>query len=105
MALPVVVISVVLFFVLFFGIGFLLNMILRKTWVMAFVYPVVIVWIVGELPLTSYLTDASTSFSTVYENILLMKSVDIIILSMGFVGALGSGVVIRMLRSRGYQMF
>ncbi|WP_297990925.1 YuiB family protein, partial [uncultured Anoxybacillus sp.] len=35
MSIPVLLISILLFFVLFFGIGFLLNMILRTTWTMA----------------------------------------------------------------------
>lgn len=49
MYLPQLFISMLLFIVLFFGIGFLLNMLLRSTWVMAVIYPVVVVMIVDHV--------------------------------------------------------
>ncbi|MBL2480515.1 hypothetical protein ELJ58_31815, partial [Klebsiella pneumoniae] len=48
MSIPVLLISMMLFFILFFGIGFLLNMILRATWVMVIVYPIVCILIINK---------------------------------------------------------
>ncbi|WP_025027961.1 YuiB family protein [Caldalkalibacillus mannanilyticus] len=84
------VISLFLFPVLFFGIGFLLNMLLKTTWFPgAILYPLIVVVMV------SYYGQGFGS--------LLM--VDIIILSSGLIGALLSGYIIKVLRQRGYRMF
>ncbi|MFD1020512.1 YuiB family protein [Thalassobacillus hwangdonensis] len=99
------VIGMILFFVLFFGIAFLLNMLLRSTWFMAFVYPVVVLLIVDDFPFSHYFTQPGTSFPAVFEMILNLKLVDILILSSGFAGTIVSGIVIRLLRKSGYQMF
>lgn len=37
MSIPVLIISMVLFLVLFFGIGFIANMLLRMTWILCFI--------------------------------------------------------------------
>ncbi|NGP46627.1 hypothetical protein G4V62_17365 [Bacillaceae bacterium SIJ1] len=105
MSIPVVIISMLLFLILFFGIGFLLNMLLRKTWVMAFIYPLIVMWIVGNVSLTDYFTQPSNSFASVYTNVLQLQSADILILGTGFVGTIVAGIVIRLLRKMGYQMF
>jgi hypothetical protein len=105
MSLPVLLISVVLFFVLFFGIGFLLNMLLRMSWIMAILYPIVSIFIISDAKLIEYFRSPSSSFHSLSDNLVSLAAADIIILSSGLIGAIMSGVVIRMLRSKGYQMF
>ncbi|MFD1737772.1 YuiB family protein [Bacillus salitolerans] len=105
MSLPVLLISVLLFFVLFFGIGFLLNMLLRATWVMAIVYPVVTILIIDEVRFIKYLTDTQNSFSLLSNRLTSLALADIIILLFGLFGAICSGLVIKTLRAKGYQMF
>ena len=46
MSIVQLVISMLLFFVLFYGISFLLNMILKVTWLMVGVYPFIVLLIV-----------------------------------------------------------
>ncbi|MFD6443434.1 YuiB family protein, partial [Peribacillus sp. NPDC060186] len=46
MPLPVLIISILLFFILFFGIGFLLNMLFRSSWIMVILFPIVFIIIV-----------------------------------------------------------
>ncbi|MBO8156743.1 MAG: YuiB family protein [Bacillaceae bacterium] len=99
------VIGSLLFFVLFFGIAFLLNMLLRKTWVMAIFYPIVIAFIVDKFPVSQYFTNPGQAFSTLWNNLLSLHAGDIVILAFGFAGTIVSGFVIRLLRAKGYQMF
>ncbi|SES38136.1 YuiB family protein [Salipaludibacillus aurantiacus] len=103
--LPQLIIAILLYFVLFFGIGFILNMLLRSTWTMAVIYPVVIFFIVDQSGFFSYFTNPSPSFSALAENLIALTTADIIILIAGMGGAVLSGVANRMLRNRGYQMF
>ncbi|WP_370632724.1 YuiB family protein [Halobacillus sp. Nhm2S1] len=99
------IVSMLLFFVLFFGISFLLNMILRSSWLMAFVYPVIVLFIVDDFSWTNYLSAPGTAFPTVFEQLFNLKLVDIVILASGFAGTIVAGVVIKKLRKSGYQMF
>ncbi|MRH44757.1 hypothetical protein GH741_19085 [Aquibacillus halophilus] len=99
------IVSIVLFFVLFFGIAFILNMLLRQTWIMSFVYPIVIMLIVDEFPLSNYFNNPGSAFSTVWYNLINLNVYDIVILLAGFTGTIVSGIVIRMLRKNGYRMF
>ncbi|SFA43132.1 Putative membrane protein [Anoxybacillus pushchinoensis] len=105
MSIPVLLISILLFFVLFFGIGFLLNMILRTTWTMAILSPFVLLFWIDQISLIDYVTNPSESFAHVKERIGSLASADLIILSSGIVGAIVSGVVIQTLRKKGYRMF
>jgi hypothetical protein len=105
LSLPQLVISIMLFLILFFGIGFLLNMILRATWVMAIIYPIVVILIVDNTGIFNYFVSPLASFATLGQDLIGLKLVDIIILLSGMTGAVLSGVVIRMLRERGYRMF
>jgi hypothetical protein len=79
-------ISIVLFTVLGFGIGFIFNMVLRTTWL-----PVIIAAgvIVGAL---------------VYKKI-MPGIFDTVILMCGILGTIVSGWTIQTLRKKGYRMF
>ncbi|RHW42871.1 hypothetical protein D1B31_03280 [Neobacillus notoginsengisoli] len=94
-----------LFFVLFFGIGFLLNMLLRMSWVMAVIYPIVVLLIVDEVRFIDYFTNSGEAFSELGHQLSSLASADIIILSSGMAGAIAAGLAIRLLRKNGYQMF
>ncbi|WP_245807703.1 YuiB family protein [Halobacillus massiliensis] len=98
-------VSILLFFVLFFGIGFLLNMILRSSWIMAFVYPIVVLLIVDNFKISRYFTDTVAAFSEVFGHVIRLQLVDIVILSSGFAGTIVAGLIIKWLRKNGYQMF
>ncbi|MEM1504472.1 YuiB family protein [Domibacillus sp. 8LH] len=105
MHIAVVLVSALLFFVLFFGIGFILNMLLRMTWIMAFIYPLVTIAIVDNISTLDYLFQPGESFGILSGRMIGLQPVDIAILSCGFLGAIGSGFVMRLLRAKGYQMF
>lgn len=99
------VVAVILFFVIFFGISFILNMLLRRTWFMSFVYPVVVLLIVDNISTTEYFINPSEAFPTAFANIIKITPVDAIILTSGFIGTIVSAIVIKYLRKSGYQMF
>ena len=99
------VISVVLFFVMFFGIGFLLNMLLRMTWLMAVIYPIVVVFIIDEVPFLDYLFKPKAAFTALWDKLQALHVADITILSGGFAGAIVAGIVMILLRKNGYRMF
>ncbi|WP_409293440.1 YuiB family protein [Peribacillus sp. SCS-37] len=94
-----------LFFVLLFGIGFILNMLLRKTWVVAICYPVIAAMFINDQKVPAYFSQPGTAFPKLWDKILSLHFADILILSCGFLGAAMAGVTIRMLRQRGYRMF
>lgn len=99
------IVSVLLFFVIFFGLAFILNMLLRRTWLMAFIYPFIVVIIVDKISTVEYFTDPAASFSTAFHNLMHITAVDVVILVAGFAGTIVSGFVIKFLRKNGYQMF
>lgn len=105
MPIPVLIISVVLFFVLFFGIGFLLNMLFRSSWIMAVLFPLVALHIINGVKLIDYVTKPGDAFSGLGEKIQHIAAADITILTSGLAGAILAGVIIKMLRKNGYQMF
>jgi hypothetical protein len=105
MSIPVMILSMVLFFVLFFGIGFLLNMLLRGTWIMVGLYPIVALLFINKTELGDYVTSPADSFSELKQTLFSLGAADVTILLSGMAGAFVSGIVIRMLRNRGYQMF
>lgn len=84
-SLPQFIISMVLFFVLFFGIGFILNMILKTTWLPFIFYLAIVTYLVIDI--------SSPHIA------------DYMILFAGLLGAVGSGWTIRILRAKGYRMF
>jgi hypothetical protein len=105
LSIPQLIISVLLFIVLFFGIGFLINMLLRATWVMAIVYPIVVIRIVDDIGIFDYIMTPIASFSALGTKLISLQAADIIILLSGLLGAILAGLVNKVLRSRGYQMF
>lgn len=105
MNIPQLVISMLIFLVMFFGIGFLLNMLLRSTWLMAFIYPLVVLIIVNQSPFGSYLTQPVLELQNLGSALINLKVVDHLVLTFGMIGSIIAGVVIKMLRVRGYQMF
>ncbi|WP_284141491.1 MULTISPECIES: YuiB family protein [unclassified Virgibacillus] len=98
-------VSTILFFVIFFGIAFILNMLLRRTWLMTFLYPIIVLIIVDDMSTTAYFKAPGEAFSTAFSALMRITPVDIIILSAGLIGTIVSGIVIKILRKNGYQMF
>ncbi|GIO24922.1 YuiB family protein [Oceanobacillus sp. J11TS1] len=99
------IVSVILYFVIFFGIAFILNMLLRRTWLMACLYPVIMIFVIDNISFFSYFTNTGEAFSALGDRIVGLTAADIIILLSGFIGTIVSGFVIRFLRKSGYQMF
>lgn len=80
-------------------------MLLRKTWLMAVLYPFVIALIVADSSFGEYFTKPTIAIPSTFSQMISLPPVDIIILSSGLLGAIVSGIVIKMLRKSGYQMF
>ncbi|SHG42571.1 YuiB family protein [Ornithinibacillus halophilus] len=99
------IVSVLLYFVIFFGIAFILNMLLRRTWLMAFIYPIIVIIIIDGIATTDYFTSPGESFSLLGDKLISLTPVDITMLSSGLVGTIVSGIVVKYLRKSGYQMF
>lgn len=99
------IVSILLFFVIFFGLAFILNMLLRRTWLMSIIYPFIVLMIVDNLSTAAYFKNPGASFATAFRNLMNITPVDIIILLAGFAGTIVSGFVIKFLRKSGYQMF
>lgn len=79
------IIAIPLFMVLFFGIGFILNMALKTTW-----FPV-------------YASIVLFAGTWIY--LQKLDVTDFVILSCGLIGAVLSSLAIKTLRQRGYRMF
>lgn len=99
-------IAIILFLVLFFGIGFLINMLLKTTWLPSVVlYPIVLLIGVSEVSIFQYFVQPINSFAHLGEQFGGMPWFEYLILASGWIGAIGSGMTIKTLRVRGYQMF
>lgn len=72
---------------------------------MTFLYPIVIILIISGNSLSDYFINTGESFSVIAETIKGITIDDYIILSGGLLGTIVSGIVIKMLRKSGYQMF
>ncbi|MBD1370906.1 hypothetical protein IC620_00830 [Hazenella sp. IB182357] len=86
MQIAQIIISIPLLFVLFFGIGFVLNMILKTTWLPLLVFLGVVIYIGMGL----------TQIFTVINAIFFFS---------GLAGAIGGVWTIKILREKGYRMF
>jgi hypothetical protein len=86
-----------LFFVLLFGIGFILNMLLKTTYFPLYAY------LVAALPFAIYwYWDSALSVGA---NLASFQVPDYLIAVGGLIGAWLSGKTIQVLRNRGYRMF
>jgi hypothetical protein len=88
--LPIIqhLIGAVLIFVLFFGIGFIINMLVKTTWFPIWFY------LLAVVPLAVIFGDFDA------------LSIDFLIYGLGgLAGAALSGTIIRTLRTQGYKMF
>ncbi|MCM3748185.1 YuiB family protein [Paenibacillus pasadenensis] len=92
-----IAIAMVLFFVMMFGIGFILNMLMKTTWFPIYLFLIVLV------PLYIWSTwDHSLSFGA---NFSVFTFVDWLPVFAALIGAYVSGYAIRALRIGGYKMF
>ncbi|TYP71310.1 YuiB family protein [Paenibacillus methanolicus] len=91
------IIATVLFFVMMFGIGFILNMLLKTTWFPIYLLVLILV------PVYIWQTwDDSRTFAG---NFTAFTFVDILPIIGAGIGAYVSGATIRALRRGGYKMF
>lgn len=90
------IIATMLFFVLLFGIGFILNMLLKTTWFPIYFYILVMV------PLVVYW---QWEPGTLLENLGAYQPADYLTFAGGLAGAILSGKTIQTLRRNGYKMF
>jgi Putative membrane protein len=104
-SLPQFIISILLFFVLFFGIAFIINMLLRMTWILSFVYPIIALLIIDDVKFIEYFTNTKSAFSSLWNNLVHLAIVDIVILSSGLLGTIAAGFTMKTLRKKGYRMF
>ncbi|UJF32271.1 YuiB family protein [Paenibacillus hexagrammi] len=90
------VIATVLMLVLFFGLGFILNMLMKTTWFPLYAYIALIIGVIiyGTLGTASFLSD-NTGFTIV----------DYVPAVGGLIGAVLSGSAIKALRLKGFKMF
>jgi hypothetical protein len=89
-------IAVVLLFVLLFGIGFILNMLLKTTWLPIYVYVLIII------PLVIY---SQWEPGSLWDNLGAYSWADYATGVGGLIGAILSGTTIQTLRKKGYKMF
>jgi len=99
------IVGSLLFFVLFFGIAFIINMLVRQTWIVTLLYPIIIIIIVGDYSFFEYFTEPNNAFPAIIDIFTRMTLVEAINLIFGFIGTIVAGIVMRALRKSGYQMF
>lgn len=80
-------------------------MLLRMSWIMTIIYPVITVFIVDKVRFIEYFTNSKNAFNELGERITSLATADLLIISSGLAGAVVAGLVIKMLRKNGYQMF
>lgn len=105
LSLPQFILSMLLFAVLFFGIGFIINMLLKTTWAVAIFYPIFVILMVNKVSFFAYFTAFGSAIQQIGQRFSGLAPSDWTVLSMGLVGAILSGVTMKMLRSHGYTMF
>lgn len=72
---------------------------------MSIIYPIVVLLIVDGISILDYFKRPGYAFSTAFSKLMGITTVDIIILLSGFAGTIVSGIIIKILRRSGYQMF
>jgi hypothetical protein len=93
------IIATVLLFVLFFGIGFILNMLMKTTWFPVYGY---IILAIGLLIYWSRGTESSGGWLA---GLAGYSWADYTTAVGGLIGAILSGFAIRTLRDKGFKMF
>lgn len=93
--LPIVVLTV-LAFCIFFGLGFIVNMLLKTTWLPIYLYVIIVAG------LLVYSWDGAESFAG---NLRGYSVSDVLPMLSGLGGAIVGGYTIRLLRVKGYKMF
>jgi len=93
-----VIIGTVLAFVLIFGIGFIINMLVKTTWFPTYAYIIVIIVLAFWAPWAG-------DGTKMLDNITKYTIVDFIPALGGLFGAIVSGTTIKSLRLGGYKMF
>ncbi|WP_082112521.1 YuiB family protein [Paenibacillus sp. DMB20] len=95
--IPVVVLMI-LFFVMMFGIGFILNMLMKTTWFPCYLFVIVI------LPVVVY-SLWNRDQMTLLAHLGSFQLVDYLTGLAGLAGAFLSGWTIKTLRIKGFKMF
>ena len=72
---------------------------------MSILYPIIALLIVDEVRFIEYFRNFKDSFVDMAERFSTLAPADVLILSSGLAGALLAGVVIKLLRKSGYNMF
>jgi hypothetical protein len=93
------IIATVLLFVLFFGIGFILNMLMKTTWFPVYGY------IVLAIGLFIYWSRGAESSGGWLAGMADYSWADYTTAVGGLIGAILSGFAIRLLRDKGFKMF
>lgn len=89
------IVLIFLSFCMFFGLGFIVNMLMKTTWLPIYVYIIFVLFLV-------YWSWGGQSF---WDNLTGYTLADVIPLISGLGGAVTSGYTIRVLRVKGYKMF
>ncbi len=90
------IVGTLLMLVLFFGLGFILNMLLKTTWLPVYLYIVLIIILVIYWGINT---------DTLLSNIATYQFADYLPATSGLIGAVISGLAIQALRKRGFKMF
>lgn len=98
-------VSILLYFVMFFGVAFIVNMLIRKTWLMSYVYPFIIIIMIDNVSTLEYITKPGNAFSQLGQTLGSLTAFDIILFVSGFLGTITAGFVMKLLRRSGYRMF
>lgn len=72
---------------------------------MAVIFPLIAIYIINNAKLINYVKNPTATFNQLGNNITNLAVADVVILSSGFIGAIASGITIKILRKKGYQMF
>lgn len=89
------VVLIFLAFTMFFGLGFIINMLMKTTWFPIYAYIAFVIFLVYW----------SWGGETFWANLKGYTVADILPLIAGLGGAITSGHTIRMLRVKGFKMF
>src|SRR5699024_12002118 len=94
-----------LYFVIFFGVAFILNMLLRQTWLMAFLYPIFVVIMVDNQSTTEYFKAPKGAFNHALDRIVVLTPADITMLTDSFTVTIVLSFVIKFIRRIFYHIY